>query len=158
MKNKIILGITICILIIGVIIFIKKPFNSNLKEPKENINDEIIGKWNTVSAVNSETGEKTESLQDVFGSSYLQFGSYLELKEDGTFVDAIQPITNGSRSNTGKYTVKRDYNKQGDYYVFLSYTDGNEEKLQKVILDDSNTSYLVLERFINDYQLTLKKE
>ena len=61
-----------------------------------------VGKWNTVSAVNVKTGEKTENIRDIFGSSYSQYGSYLELKADGTFVDAIEPITDGSKSNTGK--------------------------------------------------------
>ena len=86
-----------------------------------------------------------------------EFGSYLELKEDNTFIDAIVPITDGSKSNTGKYTIKRDYFKIGDAYIFLSYQDGNEVKLQRVKLDDSDESYLVLDNIINDYQLYLKK-
>ena len=72
MKKKILIGIIICILIVGIIISIKKPFNSK----KENLNDEFIGKWQTISAINSETGEKTNNLTDVFGSSFLQFHFY----------------------------------------------------------------------------------
>lgn len=173
MKNKILLEIAIvCVLIIGVVIFIKKPFNfkeennldiqtsdknQNNSSNEEKISDEIIGKWITVSAVNSEDGTKTENLKDVFGSSYSQYGSYLELTEDGSFIDAIQPITDGSKSNTGTYIIKRDYYKPGDCYVILSYLDGKEEKLQRVFIDDSNTPYLVLNSFINGYQLTLRK-
>ncbi len=148
MKKRILLGIIICILIVGVILLIKKPFN---------LHNEFIGKWQTISAVNLETGEKTNNLTDIFGSSFLQFGSYLELKEDETFFDALIPITNGSRSNTGKYTIKRNYKEKGDCYILLDYSDGYQEKLQRVFLDESKTPYLVLDNFINGYQLTLKK-
>ena len=127
------------------------------QDSNEKSNDEIIGKWNAVSAVNSETGEKIENLRDIFGSSYSQYGSYIELKSDGTFTDAIKPITNGSKSTTGTYEIKKDYNKQGDLYVFLTYSDGTEAKLQRVIIDDSQTFYLVLENFIDGYQFTFKK-
>lgn len=47
MKNKIILGIIICVLIIEVIIFIKNPFNSNSKEKRDNV-EETIQKENKV--------------------------------------------------------------------------------------------------------------
>ena len=180
MKNKIIIGILLIsiILIIGIIL-IKNPTSSKVENnnrktqtqeednniqtsdkeqtTEENKQDEIIGKWNTVSGVHSETGEKVENLREIFGSSVSEYGSYLELKEDGTFIDAIEPITNGSKSQTGTYEIKRNYNKQGDCYIILTYEDGTETKLQKVILDESNTSYLVLEKFINEYQVTLKK-
>ena len=173
MKNKLLVGLIIIILVIISIIFIKNPFNYNLKKnnninTKESINidnndnskdakEDIIGKWNTISAVNSIDGTKTENLKDVFGSSYQQYGSYLELKSDKTFIDAIEPITNGSKSNTGSYTIEKDYNIIGDLYVFLNYSDGNTQKLKRVFLNDSNTPYLVLDNYINDYQLTLKK-
>ena len=139
-----------------------KNTNNNQTENKETTeqkeNDDIIGKWETTIAVNSEDGKKTEDMRQIFGSSYSQYGSYLELKDDGTFIDAIQPITNGNKSNTGKYEIKRNYNKQGDCYIFLTYSDGIEEKLQKVILDESKTPYLVLKKLINGYQLSLKKK
>ena len=181
MKNKILLGIIVCLclLVIGYVMFVISQSNfkvidkedlisnsvennndkvdNDLNKSNEDLSDEIIGKWDTVSAVNSEDGKETKNLKDVFGSSYLQYGSYLELKGDGTFLDAIQPITNGNKSNTGKYTIKSNYNKPGDCYVFLNYSDGTEDKLQRVILDDSNTYYLVLDGFINGYQLTLRK-
>ena len=188
MRSKILLGIIICVLVVGTVIFATKVFNFNdigkensisnkvnnnsndkvdnnsnnkvdndLEDNKDNLSDDIIGKWDTVSAVNSEDGKETKNLKDVFGSSYSQYGSYLELKEDGTFIDAIQPISNGTKSNTGEYTIKRNYNKPGDCYVFLSYSDGTEGKLQRVFLDESNTYYLVLDGFINGYQLTLRK-
>ena len=118
---------------------------------------DIIGKWETISGINSETGKETKNLVDIFGSSYREYGSYLEFKKDGTFIDAIEPITDGSKSNIGNYIIKKDYYKLGDYYVFLLYSDGHEEKLQKVFLDDSNVPYLVLENFINGYQLFFKK-
>ncbi len=168
--KKVICGIVIVLLIIGGVIFINKKLNTEVNDDykiKENNNtkdgnlsnssDEIIGRWDSVWAVNSEDATKTDNLRDVFGSSYLQYGSYLELNEDGTFIDRIVPITNGNKSNTGTYKIHRNYNKQGDCYIFLTYDDGSEGKLEKVILDDSNVSYLVLENFVNDYQITLKK-
>ena len=189
MKNKILVGIILCVFIIGSVVFVNnflhtqsKVDNSNrtisdkvdetqdnkeendremqdnqLQDSNEKSNDEIIGKWNAVSAVNAETGEKIENLRDIFGSSYSQYGSYIDLKSDGTFTDAIKPITNGSKVTTGTYEIKKDYNKQGDLYVFLTYSDGTEAKLQKVIIDDSQTFYLVLENFIDGYQFTFKK-
>ena len=169
MKNKLFIGIILCFIIIGGFVWYKSSFqvqknkevnnNESLNhgEEKNDFQDEIVGKWNTISAVSAETGVKTENLRDIFGSSYSQYGSYLEFKSDGTFVDAIEPVTNGSKATTGKYEIKKDYNEQGDCYVFLIYSDGVEAKLQRVILDDSNTYYLVLENFVNGYQLTLKK-
>ncbi len=148
MKKK-----TIFILLFLLITLILTGCNKKSNDTK----NEFVGKWNTVKAVNSKTGKETNNLRDVFGSSFNEFGSYLELKEDNTFIDAIVPITDGSKSNTGKYTIKRDYFKVGDAYIFLSYQDGNEVKLQRVKLDDSDESYLVLDNIINDYQLYLKK-
>lgn len=176
MKNKLLIGIIICILIVGVL-WIMDPLhiqtgvkgNSNTKvideisnndineNHKENEEDEIIGKWNTISAVNSDTGEKVENLRDIFGSSYSQYGSYFEFREDNTFIDALEPITNGNKATTGTYEVKKNYNRPGDCYIFLTYSDGTESKLEKVILDDSNTSYLVLENLVNGYQFSFQK-
>lgn len=155
MKNKKISIVFIIIIVIVGFILTKEAFP---KLNKIQSNNEMIGKWETVSAVNSETGKETKNLKDVFGSSYQKYGSYLELNKDGTFKDAIEPITDGSKSNTGKYTIKKDYNKVGDYYIILSYSDQNEEKLQKVFLDDNNTAYLVLDNLVNGYQLFLKRK
>ena len=158
MKNKKVLFIIILIIVIGGVVFIKEVIPILNKNQSKNMEcNDMIGKWQTVSAVNTETGEKTTNLKDVFGSSYQKYGSYLELNKDGTFNDAIEPITDGSKSNTGKYTIKKDYNKIGDCYIILSYSDQNEEKLQRIFLDDNNTAYLVLDNIINGYQLFLKK-
>ncbi len=147
----------IIIFLISTIILTGCSFIKNNNLNQEKLSNEYIGKWNTVMAINSNTGVETKSLREVFGSSFEEFGSYLELKEDGTFIDAIVPITDGSKSNTGTYIIKKDYYKLGDTYIFLSYIDGNEETLQSVKLDSSNESYLVLDSLINDYQLYLKK-
>lgn len=178
MKNNILLGIiVICLLCIGVFMLVNKPFSTKeankvdtnisskedtntsnkVENNNEEVSDDVIGKWNTVSAVNSKTGDKVTNMRDIFGSSYQEYGSYLDLKSDGTFIDAIRPITNGSKSTTGKYEVKKDYYKPGDLYIFLTYSDGTEGKLERVLLDDTGTYYLVLENLIDDYQLTLKK-
>ncbi len=166
------LGIIIILLIIGGVIFINRGFNTRIsddskvkendsieeEDDKKKLLDEIIGRWDSVKAVNSEDATEVNNLRDVFGSSYSQYGSYIEFNDDGTFVDKIVPITDGSKSNAGTYKVERDYNKPGDLYIFLTYDDGSEGKLEKVILDDSNVSYLVLENFVNGYQITFKKQ
>ena len=124
---------------------------------KETENNEIIGKWNACKAINSKEGNETTNMRDIFGSSYAEFGSYIELKEDGSFLDAIQPITDGSKSVIGSYSIERDYYKSGDCYIFLTYSDGSKNKLQLVYYDDSNTPYLVLDSLIRDYQISFKK-
>ena len=89
MRSKILLGIIICVLVVGTVIFATKVFNFNdigkensisnkvnnnsndkvdnnsnnkvdndLEDNKDNLSDDIIGKWDTVSAVNSEDGKK----------------------------------------------------------------------------------------------------
>ena len=143
------------VILIGIIIF--SVVGCKQKDTKKNPNIDYIGKWNTVKAVNADTGEETIYLSDVFGSSFKEFGSYLELKEDGSFIDAIIPITDGNKSNNGKYIIENDYYKIGDTYIFLNYSDGNKETLQRVYLDDNKVPYLVLDTLVNGYQLYLKK-
>lgn len=172
MKNRLFVIFLLCLIFIGGIIWYKSYFqiqknaevnhnddlnNSSVEEKQNDFQDEVVGKWNAVSAVSVETGEKIENLRNIFGSSYTEYGSYLEFKSDGTFVDAIEPVTNGTKVTTGIYELKKDYNQKGDFYVFLTYSDGTEAKLQRVILDDSNIYYLVLDNFINGYQLTFQK-
>lgn len=176
MKKKILICVVFIILVGGASIFLldlkkKTDTNSNGRPNNsekhiENLDndsnveseyEDIVGKWNAISAVDVSSGEKVTNLRDIFGSSYSQYGSFLELKDDGTFVDAIEPITKENKSTSGKYEIKKNYNKPGDCYVFLNYDDKTEAKLQRVILDDSNTYYLVMENFVNGYQITFKK-
>ena len=124
---------------------------------KETKSDEIIGKWNAYKAINSKEGNETTNMSDIFGSSYAKFGSYIELKEDGSFLDAIQPITDGTKSVKGTYTIERDYYQKGDCYIFLTYSDGSKNTLQRIYYNDSNTPYLVLDNLIGDYQISFKK-
>ena len=130
MKNKVLIIVVLAVLIVGGIIFVLDPFclkgatntvkmqksneeygenlDSDLKKEDSNVfTDDIVGKWNAISAISAETGEKITNLRDIFGSSYSQYGSYLNLKNDGTFVDAIEPITDGSKATTGTYEVKK---------------------------------------------------
>ena len=166
MRNKLLIGIILCVVVIGCTLYWKFSFNYEEKdisnyhsvETKENnLVDDVIGRWNADNAVNSETGEKITNLREIFGSSYSLYGSYLELKDDGTFIDAISPITDGSKDNVGTYEVKRNYNQPGDCYVFLTYSDGNVFKLHEVIIDDSNTKYLLLDNYVDGYQFMFKK-
>lgn len=132
--------------------------NLNAIETDKNKSNEFVGKWSTVKAINSETGIETNNMIEVFGNSYETKGSYIEFKKDGTFIDRIEPITNGSKPSKGKYIIKKDYYKKGDTYIFLYYTDDIVEKVQKIIISENKEIYLVLDHFVNDYQLYLQKE
>ena len=131
--------------------------NNTTNNTINNNKEELIGKWNTCKVIDSTDGTETTNMRNIFGSSYAEFGSYLELKEDGSFLDAIQPVTDGSTSVEGSYTIAFDYYKIGDCYIFLNYSDGRKNTLQRVYYDESNTPYLVLDDLIGDYQISLKK-
>ena len=132
----------------------KKEAENNNTTVKSN-DEDIVGKWNTNRAVNSEG--QTENLADVFGTSYIQFGSYLELNEDGTFLDAIYPVTDGSNSVKGTYEIKKNYKKLGDLYIILNYEDGRTKILQKVYYEDNVESLSTEYTNDQEYQFDLKK-
>ena len=121
----------------------------------ESIDEEMEGKWNTYRAINSE-GED-ENLTSIFGTAYIQLGSYLQLNEDGTFLDAINPVTDGSNSVKGTYEILRNYNKIGDCYVKLNYEDGNTKILQKIYYEDNVASLTMKIGAEEGYYLDLKK-
>ena len=129
--------------------------SSNAITSSETEDSEIIGKWNTQKVSDLKANETYDNLKDLYGSSYLEFGSYLQLNDDGTFVDAIQPVTNGSTSAEGKYKILRSYNKLGDCYVELTYSDGRTEMLQRVYYDNTETPYLTFNS--GDLSYILKK-
>ena len=129
--------------------------DSNKVTSSETEDSEIIGKWNTQKVSDLKANETYDNLKDLYGSSYLEFGSYLQLNADGTFVDAIQPVTNGSTSTEGKYKILRSYNKLGDCYVELTYSDGRTEMLQRVYYDNTETPYLTFNS--GDLSYILKK-
>ena len=102
--------------------------SSNSDSNQKNDDEEIVGIWKTFEAIDSQTGEKTQNLTKIFGSSYLSFGSTLKLNEDGTFLDSIYPITSNEVSVEGIYRIKRDLYNPGDCYILLTYTDKTEKK------------------------------
>ena len=129
--------------------------DSNKVTSSETEDSEIIGKWNTQKVSDLKANETYDNLKDLYGSSYLEFGSYLQLNDDGTFVDAINPVTDGSTSTEGKYKILRSYNKLGDCYVELTYSDGRTEMLQRVYYDNTETPYLTFNS--GDLSYILKK-
>ena len=129
--------------------------SSNAITSSETEDSEIIGKWNTQKVSDLKANETYDNLKDLYGSSYLEFGSYLQLNDDGTFVDAINPVTDGSTSTEGKYKILRSYNKLGDCYVELTYSDGRTEMLQRVYYDNTETPYLTFNS--GDLSYILKK-
>lgn len=135
----------------------EKTTNSEEKEETNNTNsdDDIVGKWNTIRVAEIKTDKVHDNLVEVFGTSYIKFGSSLILNKDNTFIDVIQPITDGSQSTTGKYEILRSYNKLGDCYVQLMYDDGRTLMLQKVYYDESNVPYLTFN--LDDMSFDLKK-
>lgn len=129
--------------------------DSNKVISSETEESEIIGKWNTQKVSDLKANETYDNLKDLYGSSYLEFGSYLQLNDDGTFVNAINPVTDGSTSTEGKYKILRSYNKLGDCYVELTYSDGRTEMLQRVYYDNTETPYLTFNS--GDLSYILKK-
>lgn len=123
----------------------------NLIEPgnvfsllRENSNEKeiISGKWYIVSAVNGNNAMKITNMSEIFGSSYQKKEYYLELNENGTFVDTIISSIDKNKSNKGTYKVENDFYKIGDCHIFFTYSDGSEMELKRVYYDESYTSYL----------------
>lgn len=116
------------------------------KETSENeedtSNNDIIGKWKLYKVYNKAEDKKYEP-EEVMGSAY-KGNSYLELKADGTFEDYIHSVKSLECSYEGTYEIQRNYYKNGDCYIFLTYSDGNKVTLQKLYfgLDDFATLYM----------------
>lgn len=128
--------------------------NNTVNNDKES--NDIVGTWRTYQAIDSKTAEKIDNLTMIFGTSYISYGSYLELNEDGTFFDCIYPITTDETSTTGTYTIERDYYKLGDCYIFLKYSDDRTLTIQQVDYGD-NIPVLVYYPDECQYQFDLKK-
>ena len=127
----------------------------NVTENEES-NEDIVGVWNTFQLIDGNNGEIIQNLSNVLGTAYIQYGSYLELKEDGTFLDAIYPVTSGELSTEGTYTIARDYYKVGDCYVFLNYSDGRTKTFMVIYYED-NVPVLSYFEEGETYQIDLKK-
>lgn len=119
----------------------------------ESNNDDIVGKWKTYSVKDSKGNEV--SLMSFFGSSG-KYGSYLQLNEDGTFLDSIYPIMDERESNKGTYEILRDYLKIGDCYVELHYDDGKIKKFQRIYYAD-NIATLASWNIEDEYKFDLRK-
>ena len=130
--------------------------NSNkIEDNNTSSDDDIVGKWYTKSINDMQSGEKYDNLVDFFGTSYLHYGSYLELKKDNTFIDSISPVVENSKSVEGTYKILKDYYKIGDCYVELKYSDGRKLTLQRILLDETGTLYLTFD--IDNFSYYLKK-
>ena len=129
--------------------------DSNVIENEES-NEDIIGVWNTFQLIDVENGEIIQNLSNVLGTAYIQYGSYLKLNEDGTFLDAIYPVTSGEFSTEGTYTIAKDYYKVGDCYVFLNYSDGRTKTFMRIYYED-NVPVLSSYEEGETYQIDLKK-
>ena len=134
---------------------VSKTNDNDATKKETNVNSDLVGKWNTVKVKDMSSNMDYDNLKELYGSSYLEYGSYLQLNSDGTFIDGIQPITDGSESKTGKYEVLRDYNKKGDCYIDLTYSDGRKQMIQKVYLDETENQYLTFDS--NNMYYELKK-
>ena len=152
-KRRIVLYIVI-ILIVVLIVTIVRITNGNKNVDESIINSarnvsidenkikytkedekKFAGRWNNFKAISKETNEEVP-LGDIFGSSVGQFGSYIELDEDGSFKECITPITEGLEDITGTYALRE--NSTGKFQMYLEYNDGRLEKLD--IEQTSNTS------------------
>ncbi len=104
-----------------------------IEENSSDLASKIVGQWEAAAAVNKETDEEVE-LTDVWGSSYLSYGSSFTLKENGEFIDAIQPITTGDACTTGTYQLEEDGTDAANLY--LNYDDGTSKTLYVIELED----------------------
>lgn len=126
------------------------------QKPKQENNEDIIGIWKTYQAHDTQTTETIDDLTEIFGTSYISYGSYLKLNEDGTFLDAIYPVTSGEQSIEGTYKIEKNYYKEGDCYVFLNYSDGRAKTFMRIYYEENEP---VLSCFDpgDTYQFDLKK-
>ena len=133
--------------------------NNTKNENSQNTeNSDLIGTWNTVSAVNTSTWNYTDNLTEVFGSSYITYGSSLKLNSDGSFIDSIYPITSGEESTTGTYTINKSYYVSGDRVIILNYSDG-KQKIFKVIYEKENIPSLMMDVSAGEaYQFNMEKQ
>lgn len=133
--------------------------NNTTNENSQNTeNSDLIGSWNTVSAVDTSTWNYIDNLTEVFGSSYLTYGSSLTLNSDGTFIDSIYPTTSGEASTKGTYTINKSYYVPGDRVVILNYSDG-KQKLFKVIYQEENIPSLMMDVSAGEkYQFNMEKQ
>ena len=74
-----------------------------------------------VSAVDGNNAMKITNMSEIFGSSYQKKEYYLELNENGTFVDTIISSIDKNKSNKGTYKVENDFYKIGDCHIFFTY-------------------------------------
>lgn len=122
---------------------------------EKSIKKQFAGTWDTLVAIDSETDEEVE-LTDLFGSSVRSYGSSLTLNSDGTFLDAIQPVTSSEQSVTGTYTIVEDQDDPGDYWIDLSYDDGTDTYLYAIQVEEGQ--YLVASLDYLPYYVYLLKE
>lgn len=115
--------------------------------------DSMVGTWNTVSVMDMSTAETYTNLKDIFGTSYITYGSYLKLNADKTFEDFTYPVTNSKTPTSGTYEILRNYYKMGDCYVQLKYSNGETITAQRVFRDNTNTAYLTFNRDNLSYDL-----
>ena len=128
--------------------------NSNkVDENTTSSDDELIGKWNTVKVIDMQSGESYDNLAQFFGTSYISYGSSLELKKDGSFIDAVSPVVENTQSTEGTYEILRNYYKMGDCYVELKYSDGKTLMIQRVTYDETGNWYLTFNRDNISYEL-----
>ena len=124
--------------------------------PKQENNKDIIGTWKTYQVHDVQSSETIVDLTKIFGTSYISYGSYLKLNEDGTFLDAIYPVTSGEESIEGTYQIEKNYYKEGDCYVFLNYSDGRTKTFM-IIYYEENEPVLSCFEPGDTYQFDLKK-
>lgn len=128
--------------------------NSNkVDENTTSSDDELIGKWNTVKVIDMQSGESYDNLAQFFGTSYISYESSLELKKDGSFIDAVFPVVENTQATEGTYEILRNYYKMGDCYVELKYSDGKILMIQRVTYDETGNWYLTFNRDNISYEL-----
>lgn len=119
--------------------------------------DNITGKWNTYRIINRETGEE-ENFMNVFGSSYREYGSYIEIKEDNTFLDCTSPIQSSESPVGTDYSLTKNSESDDNKYlgVELNYSDKSSIDTHIVYLSNDDEPTLIYP-YGEQYLLLLRK-
>lgn len=119
--------------------------------------ESITGKWNTYRIINRETGEE-ENFMNVFGSSYREYGSYIEIKDDNTFLDCTSPIQSSESPVGTKYLLTKDTEVDEDKYlgIELNYSDKSLINTHIIYLSNDDEPTLIYP-YGEQYLLLLRK-
>ena len=142
---------------VGVYVYYGDNENINDLYKDKNTIENATGKWNTYRIINRETGEE-ENFMNVFGSSYREYGSYIEIKDDNTFLDCTSPIQSSESPVGTDYSLTKNSESDDNKYlgVELNYNDKSSIDTHIVYLSNDDEPTLIYP-YGEQYLLLLRK-